>query len=64
MDCVDEWTLQTRYNDLKARWERVQEAGDEYTATLVEVADQQAAEKWIDEIMVRFDAKIRCRAKA
>ena len=56
MDCVDEWTLQTRYNDLKARWERVQEAGDEYTATLVEVADQQAAEKWIDEIMLRFDA--------
>lgn len=33
MDCVNEWILKTRYNDLKARWERVQEAGDEYTTT-------------------------------
>ena len=55
LEVVDEWTVQTRYNDLKVRWERVQEAHDEYSVYLTEADDQSDAEQWINDIMTRYD---------
>jgi len=55
LDEADEWTLKTRYDDLKVRWERVQETHDEYTTHLTETEGGNAAEQWMEEIMERFD---------
>ena len=56
---IDSWTLKNRYEDLKLRWERVQEAHDEYTSHLTEEDDISGAEAWLDELCKRFDiAKI------
>ena len=55
LDEADEWTLKTRYNDLKVRWERVQETHDEYTTHLTETEGGNSAEQWMEEIMETFD---------
>ena len=53
---ADEWTLKTRYEDFKVRWERLQDAHDEYAAHLTEESEEwNSAEQWLDEIMERFD---------
>ena len=52
---IDSWTLKNRYEDLKLRWERVQEAHDEYTSHLTEEDDISGAESWLDELCKRFD---------
>ena len=55
LDEADEWTLKTRYEDLKVRWERVQEAHDEYVTHLTETEEENAAEQWMEDIIERFD---------
>ena len=52
---VDTWTMTNRYEDLKLRWERVQEAQDEYTSHMTEENYIIAAEAWLDELCKRFD---------
>ena len=54
---ADTWTISTRYDDLKVRWEKLQEAHDEYVAQLADTDTDESstAEQWIDEIMERFD---------
>ena len=53
---ADEWILKTCYEDLKVRWERLQDAHDEYAAHLTEESEEwNSAEQWLDEIMERFD---------
>lgn len=54
-DDVDTWTLNKRYNDLKDRWEKVQDAHEEYTMHLTESDDKSEAEEWIDELASKFD---------
>jgi len=55
-DDIDSWTLNNRYDDLKMRWERVQEAHDDYTSHMTEEDDITAEEPWLDELCGRFDA--------
>ena len=55
LEDADAWTLNNRYGDLKLRWERVQEAHDEYATHLTEAEQTAAAEQWMDEIADRFD---------
>jgi len=54
---ADTWTVNTRYEDLKVRWEKLQEAHDEYVSHLVDTdtVESTVAEQWLDEIIERFD---------
>ena len=53
---IDEWTVNRRYEDLKDRWDKTQDAHDEYTSFLTEPDDFTKAEEWLDELSNRFDA--------
>ena len=48
------WTLEKRYDDLKKRWDNVQDAHDNYIV-LTEEEVGEADETWIDELAERFD---------
>ena len=54
LEDADAWTLNNRYDDLKLRWERVQESHDEYVTHLTEPEQTDAAEEWMNEIAERF----------
>ena len=47
-------TIQRRFEDLKSKWNEIQEAHDLYMSQLEEVTEEE--EKWMDEIIERFDA--------
>jgi hypothetical protein len=53
---IDEWTVNRRYEDLKERWDKTQDANDEYISLLTEPDDITGAEEWLDELCNRFDA--------
>ena len=48
------WTLEKRYDDLKKRWDNVQDAHDNYILLTGEEVGE-ADETWIDELAERFD---------
>ena len=47
-------TIQRRFEDLKSKWNEIQEAHDLYMSQLEEATEEE--EKWMDEIIERFDA--------
>ena len=53
---IDEWTLNRRYEDLKDRWDKTQDANDEFISLLTEPDDITQAEEWLNELCARFDA--------
>lgn len=54
-ECVDEWTISTRYAALKERWNKVQDSHDLYVLTLGDKTTEQEA-AWITELETRFNA--------
>ena len=50
---ADEWTMLRRYEELKDRWNKVQDAHDTYILTLDDAA-AVAEGDWIDELIERF----------
>jgi len=49
------WTLEKRYDDLKKRWDNVQDAHDTYVLHSAGEEVDESEENWIDELAVRFD---------
>ena len=52
---VDEWTIATRYEALKGRWDKVQDAHDLYVLTLEDAKAEEEA-PWIADLETRFNA--------
>ena len=50
-----QWTLDRRYEELKRRWDSVQEAHDSYIQLLTDDEEIQSEDSWIEEIAARFD---------
>ena len=48
--------IERRLDDLKIRWNTVQDAHDEYIQSNTEAADQEQQETWINEIADRYDS--------
>ena len=54
-DDMDSWTMNKRYDDLKERWDKVQDAHYEYVAHLTDSNDIEDADLWIDSLAAKFD---------
>ena len=53
-DGKDRWAIERRYDDLKVRWNKTQDAHDGYVLTLENDDDAVKEATWIDEIADRF----------
>ena len=53
-DGKDRWAIERRYDDLKVRWNKTQDAHDGYVLTLANDDDAVKEAIWIDEIADRF----------